>query len=347
MAEMEGMIKGAFAQALKNNRDKLNTKFAYARHAYPSLDGEAFKEHLQALVAPIIEAVDRVAPDGVEHCLLALYDFSLDLIGKGMLGAETRYPALMRGWHQLFAQFPHLLAADPATFAGAVSNALYNLSINQNTRPDFWINEMLRIGNACTGVQAFLEVGKIVAWRSGMAHYRDGALDSCLAIDPQLALEALCIREGEKASIEVIVEKLRRDPWLSPWVAASEAQNNKRLKIASVVGAFRGFGGLFISPPEVMLSDGDFYVFDNDNCWLMTADLFGATLHRYGAKIPNPDKWNQSGFTFDKGGMVKTGSQQLTFPELQMPSSFAANENTLAVTVPISFGVYLVALTEI
>jgi hypothetical protein len=347
MAEMEGMIKDAFAQALKNNRDKFNTKFAYARHAYPSLDGEAFKEHLQLMVAPIIESVHRVAPESVEKVLLALYDFSLDLIGKKMLGEQTRYPALMRGWHQLFAEFPNLLAKEPASFAGAVSNALYNLSINQNTRPDFWINEMLKVGKSCKDVQAFLEVGKVVAWRSGMAHYRDGALDACLAIDAELARAALCIKEESVTNLQAIVERLRNDPWLSPWVAASETNGNKRLKIASVVGAFRGFGGLFISPPEVVLSNGEFYVFDNESCWLMTADLFGATLHRIGATIPNPDKGGRTIFNFEKSGAVSAGNCQTTFPELQTPSSFAADEKTLAVTAPISFGVYLVALTEL
>jgi hypothetical protein len=345
MADMEGIKDGAFAQALKNNRDKLNTKFAYARHASQAIEAEAFKEHLRLMVAPIIEAVGRVAPKSVDEVLLTLYEFSLDLMSKGMLGAETRYPALLRGWNQIFAQFPHLLAQDPAKFAGSISNALYNLSINQNTRPDFWINEMLSLGWNCSDVQAFLEVGKIVAWRSGMAHYREGALDACLTMDAKLARAALCINDGSDTPMEVIVEKLQQDPWIAPWAASQEGQGNKRLKIASIVGAFRGFGGLFITPPEVFLSGSDFYVFDNEYCWLMTADLFGATLHRIGAYIPEPDKTKQQEFKIDKSGRVSRADYQMIFPELETPSSCAANETTLAVTVPISFGVYLVALT--
>lgn len=346
MAEMEGITNGAFAQALKNNRDKLNTKFAYARHASPTLEAEAFKEHLRLMVEPIVEAVNRVAPKNVDEVLIALYDFSLDLMSKGMVGAETRYPALMRGWNQIFAQFPHLLAQDPATFAGSISNALYNLSINQNTRPDFWINEMLSLGWNCSDVQSFLEVGKIVAWRSGMAHYREGALEICLTMDVKLARAALCINDGSDTPIEVVIERLKQDPWLAPWAASHEAQRNKRLKITSTVGAFRGYGGLFVSPPEVFLSNNDFYVFDNEYCWLMTADIFGATLHRVGTYIPEPDKTRGKDFKIDKSGRVNRADYQMIFPELQAPSSSAANEKTLAVTVPISFGVYLVALTE-
>ena len=346
MAEMEGINKGAFAQALKNNRDKLNTKFAYARHAYPAIEGEAFKEHLRLIVEPIVEAVNHVAPKQVDDVLMALYDFSLSLMSKGMVGAETRYPALQRGWNQIFVQFPHLLAQDPVRFAGSISNALYNLSVNQNTRPDFWINEMLSLGAHCSDAQSFLEVGKIVAWRSGMAHYREGALEACVTMDAKLVRAALCINDENRIPVETVVERLKQDPWLAPWAASQEAQGNKRLKIASIVGAFRGFGGLFVSPPEVFLSNSDFYVFDNEYCWLMTADLFGATLHRVGANIPEPDKTRSKDFNIDKSGRVRRADYQMIFPQLQTPNSFAANETTLAVTVPLSFGVYLVALTE-
>jgi hypothetical protein len=343
---MEGINQTAFAQALKNNREKLNTKFAYARHASPTIEGDAFKEHLRLIVEPVVEAVSRVAPKKVDEVLLAVYDFSLDLMSKGMVGAETRYPALLRGWNQIFVQFPHLLAQDPVRFAGAISNALYNLSINQNTRPDFWINEMLSLGRNCDEVQAFLDVGKIVAWRSGMAHYREGALEVCLTIDAKLARAALCIKDDSDTPVDFIVERLKQDPWLAPWAAGHERPGNRRLKITSMVGAFRGYGGLFVSPPEVFLSGSDIYVFDNEYCWLMTADLFGATLHRVGAYIPEPDKTGRKDFHIDNSGRVTKADYQMIFPELQTPSSFVANETTLAVTIPISFAVYLVALTE-
>jgi hypothetical protein len=206
---------------------------------------------------------------------------------------------------------------------------------------------MMRVGKNCQEVQHLLEVGKVVAWRSGMAHYRDGALDTCLNLDPQLARAALCISEANETPIDSIVFKLKGDPWLAPWSASQNAPREKELKIASVVGAFRGYGGLFISPPEVISSSGDFYVFDNENCWLMTADLFGATLHRLGTNLPDEDKSATSDFTIDKKGRVYKAQNHVPFPELISPTSFAANDSTLAVTLPHSFGIYLVAMKEV
>lgn len=333
-----------FAAALKNNRDKLNTKFAYARHAYPSLDGEALKEHLLLMVEPVIETVHKIAPDRVDETVVALYDVSLDLVGKGLMGAETRYPALVRGWQQLFHQLPHLLAQDPMRFAGSVMNALFNLSVAHNTRPTFWIDELLRIGKSCADLQAFLDAGKIVAWRSGMAHFRDGALDACLRLEPQFARDALSIADYADTPIEEVVAKLRQDPWLAPWAASDGQKREKELKIVSTVGAFRGFGGTFVSQPEVVSADGDFYVFDNENCWMMTADLFGATLHRIGATLPELTKSPRTDFKIDKAGNVLKGKQHASFPHLAGQTSSAANETTLAVTIPLSFGVYLIGM---
>ncbi len=335
-----------FVHALKENRDKLNTKFAYARHTYPKLDGDLALEHLRQMVAPVIDAVSRISISRAETVLVTLYELSLELLGKGMIGEKTRYPAMVKGWNQIFTQAAKLLAQEPLLFAGSVLNALYNLSISQGTRPNYWIDEMLRIGAECDTVQTYLEVGKIVAWRSGMAHYRDGALDACLNLEPKLARLSLAIKEDVKTPIDVIVERLHHDPWLSPWSANLGVKNEKRLKVASVVGGFRGFGGVFISPPEVVLSNDDFYIFDNESCWMMTADLFGATLHKVGANLPSLETTANNDFTIDKKGRVSKATYQAVFPELEAPSSFAANETTLAITLPVSFGVYLIALRE-
>ena len=337
----------AFVPVLRENRDKLNTKFAYARHTYPKLDGDVLLAHMQMMIAPIIDTVSRISLQRVEPVLLTLYDLSLELLGKGMIGTETRYPAMVKGWNRIFTQSANLLVQEPLLFAGSVLNALYNLSISQGTRPNYWIDEMLRIGAECNDVQTYLEVGKIVAWRSGMAHYRDGALDACLQLDPKLSRLSLSIKDDANTPTNVIIDRLRHDPWLAPWAANLGPKSERRLKIASVVGGFRGFGGVFVSPPEVVLSNGDFFVFDNESCWLMTADLFGATLHKVGANLPDLTKTNNDSFTIDKKGRVSKSPYQSDFPELEASSSFAADETTLAVTLPVSFGIYLVALKEV
>ena len=111
------------------------------------------------------------------------------------------------------------------------------------------------------------------------------------------------------------------------------------------VGAFRGFGGLFLSPPMVSYADGHFYVSAADQQWLLTADLFGATFHRADhALTPNRPK---SPFKIEKNGTVTQGAQTRQFPELENCKSWVADATTLAVTSPLSHAVYLIALTSL
>ncbi|HWP44721.1 MAG TPA: hypothetical protein VNO14_15845 [Blastocatellia bacterium] len=346
MASMEGLIAGPMAEALRQGRDRFNTRFAYARRSSPSLDQEAFAEHLRSVVRPIADAVFRVAPDKVYETVEALYDISLELVAKGFLGKEIRYPALLAGWTRLFVELPHLLASGPALFAGPVSNALYNLSVTAGARPAYWIDAMIGIGRNCSDVRDFLEAGKAVAWRSGMAHYREGALEACRNLSPEIARAALSIPDSNTGDLSAILDELAADPWLAPAVAARGEQANRRLKIVSAVGGFRGFGGFFRRPPEVVEIDGEIVASDGEEMWVIVADIFGATLHRAGSGLPARKTRGAPAFKIDKSGKVTKEASTAVFSELASPSSSASNHHTLAVTIPLSHAVYLVAMTS-
>ena len=338
------MIAGPLAETLRRGRDRLNTKFAYARRKYPALDEGVFIEHLRFVLAPVAEAVHNARPDRVDETIEALYDISLELTGKAYLGQKTRYTALVIAWRKLFPRLALLLAAEPARFASAVTNAVCNLSATPGARPTFWIDAMAEIGSRSADVSSFLEAGKVVAWRAGLAHYRQSALEAVKRIEPELARVALALPESSAAQLETIVGRLMIDPWLAPAAAVESEAREKHLRIVSVVGAFRGFGGGFVSPPKVALSEGEIVAFDNENCWAITADLFGATFHRIGNTMPEIDNKQRADFTIDKSGRVTKDSHSVTFAQLAEASSAASNEATLAVTIPHSHSVYLIAL---
>lgn len=345
MDSMERLIAGPLAETLRRARDRFNTKFAYARRKYPTLDEDVFIEHLRSVLAPIAESVHNARPDRVDETIEALYDISLELTGKAFFGRETRHTALMTAWRKLFPRLAFLLATEPARFASAITNAVYNLSATAGARPTFWIDAMIEIGSYCTKVDSFLEAGKVMAWRAGLAHYRQSALEAVKQIEPELARITLALPESSSAQIETIVERLITDPWLAPAAAAESEPRERRLRIVAVVGAFRGFGGVFVSPPEVALSEGEIVAFDNENCWAITADLFGATLRRIGNTLPEIEKQQRSDFTIDKSGRVTKDSRTAAFAQLAGANSTASTETTLAATIPHSHSVYLIALT--
>jgi hypothetical protein len=339
------MISGPFAQALAANRARFNARFAEARHFKPKLDADAFADHLRSVVAPIVEAVARENPAATAETVETLYDLSLDLIAEEFLGPASRYPAINEGWKTVLPSLPHHLASAPRTVIGAITNALYNLSLEPSARPSEWMNLMLKLAPLCPDVDSLLKAGQAAAWRSGLAHYRQGALEVCRALDPQIARAVLDISSTNTLPVTTILDQLQNSPWLNPSAIAQLPITNNQLQIVARVGAFRGFGGLFIAPPLVFPAGDHFIVTDGEGSWLLTADCFGATWHRTEAQPA--EKKSAARLAINRNGQVSVdGKPAKEFPELANSQSSAANATTLAVTTPLSHAVTLVAVVE-
>jgi hypothetical protein len=115
--------------------------------------------------------------------------------------------------------------------------------------------------------------------------------------------------------------------------------------VVARAGAFRGFGGLFVEPPVVAAAGEHFLVRSGGDCWLLTADAFGATFHR---ATPEESKDARPssvppGVTA-RGTTVSIDGARVDLPELGEINGVAANGTTLAVTSPLSHAVVLLAL---
>ncbi len=334
-------------EVLRRGRDRYNTKFAAARRTYKALSGEALGAHLRIVAEPIMAALaHEVSPVALDKTFDALYDISLELIGKEFFGAQTRYPVLLEGWLKILPAIPRLLADAPRRVAGAVTNALYNLSVQPKARPDFWQAEMLRLAPLCADAAMFLTVGQIAAWRSGLAHYRTGALAAARGLPENVARAALGLGP-DAPPVSQSLARLEADLWLDPARMKAAPGTRRWLQVMTAVSGFRGFGGEFLTPPRVAAYDGQIIVSDVENSWLLTADLFGATLHRLGPAItaPKAEKVNKA-FTINDAGRIEKGAESVTLRWLAGSNSQAAVDDTLAVTLPLSHSLFLVALLE-
>jgi hypothetical protein len=335
---------GAFAQFLKANRERCNAKFASARHFTPTLNGDVFSEHLVATVAPIVEAVAQAQPSAVNDVAEWLYDLSLDLLEQEFIGSHSRYPFIGEGWRTLLPALAKHIVAAPRQVIGAVTNALYNLSLTPTARPQEWIDDLIVLAPLCSDVSTLLSVGQILAWRVGLAHYRNGALALCKQLEPKLVLRILQLPANlSKPSAPDLLNRIIADPWLHPPTLAQANKAKQTLQIVAQVGAFRGFGGLFLSPPTVTVAGDQFIVRDGEQHWVLTADCYGATFHR---SEPATGDVDAGPFEVDRNGKVTLGRASQVFPELANCTSAADNHTTLAVTTPLSHAVFLVAVVN-
>ena len=335
MVAVEGLIAGPFAEALERNRTRFNALFAQTQLGARRVDGQEFAEVLQRTVRPVVEAVHAGEPGATDRAANELYELALELLSKNLLGPGSRNPAVAEVWRRLLPAIPQFVAQSPKLLAAAVTNAICNIP---ERSAGLWIEEMVAVSRICWKLGDFLGVGRVLGWKSGLPHHRHAALEECRRLPPDLALAALGAGSTSE-SIHDLLDRLTADPWLDPRPVSEAVQE---LRIVQVAGAFRGFGGLFRVPPSVVVVDGQFVAGDDEGMWILSADRFGVAFHRTGVLPVHPSA-EERVFSIDKRGKVSTSEGSAQFDELAGASGSASDGTTLAVTLPRSHHIYLVA----
>jgi hypothetical protein len=326
------MVSEPLAFVLRNGRDALNARFAAARRQYPALDGEAFRAFLETTVDPLAQATHAAAPDSLAEVVMAAYELGLELAGQRLVGSDARHPLIEQGWRALASTAVPLVARAPRLVLAAWCNALHQLATTPGARPGAWIDAMSALAPRCADPATFLKVGQVRGWLAGLAHYRQSALAVCDGLPEPLALAAV----GAAGSWAAVRDRLNRDPWFVPGGDGPGAQ---------LVGAFRGLGGLFRSPPRVALRAGQLVVNSAEDWWVLAADAFGATFHQ---ALPEE---RSAEFTtgLPTGVQVTEGSVEVRGRALDVPvagalTSVAADGVTLALTSSLSHAIVLLPL---
>ena len=343
MAAVGSLAETPLAGALARLREHCNARFAGMQAMGQPVDAAVFREHLLTVVAPIAEAVHRASAERLDAAVRALYDLSLDLLASGLLGPRSRHPEIERGWRTLLPAAAWLLAQQPEATIATITNALANLSAHPGARPRQWIDEMTPIASEARELATLRLAGHGIAWRCGMPRHRLRALDSCAALPPPLALRALGLPPTIDAErLPAALERLRDDRWLTPAAAFAPPVENRELKILALAGGFRGFGGLFRTPPVVTVDTaGNLIAHDHECSWSIIADAFGTSLERLATK---PASGPSARFELRGDGTIAFDGREAKYDFLTLASSSAANAETFAATIDRSHDIFLFGL---
>ena len=347
------MVSAALASILRSGRSDFNARFIAARRIYPDLNADAFAEFLRTAVDDVVCAVEGVRADRLAQVTMAAYDAALELVGQKVAGPgsglSSRLAAVEEGWRRILPRIASLVASAPDRLIPAVCNAIHQLASTPDARPRQWIEIMEELGPRCADTETFLKLGQVSAWRAGLAHFRQGAIAAADVLPEKLALAALGAKSDSRwADVRA---HLLANPWFDPATAATESPV---IRVVAQVGSFRGFGGLFVEPPLVVSTGEDFLSRSNNECWLLTADLFGATFHRASIEefesatreypLPSGLKIDGSRVTFNGNGNGSRDGNRFELLELGAITSAAANATTLALTSRLTHSIVLVAL---
>ena len=322
------MISPAFASILASGRAQFNARAAEARRRFPSLDLAAFGAFLHDGVDPLVLAVAATAPERVGGVTLAAYDMALELVGHGLAGPAAKNPFLNTVWRELAPRFSPLLATAPVDVLGMLSNAAIHIASVAGARPAQWQCELAAVAPQVGSVAQLRAVGQVLAWRAGVAHFRQGALAAADTLPPALALAAF---DEPGAQWPQVHAQLMDYPW------RGNAEGRE-------FGSFSGLGGDFGTPPQVRATNDGFVVRSAERHYLLVADAYGAVLH--GATAQEYEQANTgmpSSVRLD-GATVHIGARSIA---LDLPAgdiALAANAHTLAITSPWTHAIRLLPL---
>lgn len=335
------MVSDAFAAVLRARRNEFNARFAEARRQNSGAEPVAFGAFLETTADVVVRAVDRVLPNCVPDVAAVAYEVGLQLVSHRLAGPGARHGALDEAWRRILPAAATLVAEAPRRVLPAMSNAAHHLAAAPGARVSAWIEALERLAPRCPDADTLLTLGQVAAWRAGLAHYRESALAAADTLPESLALSALDAVEG--ACWPTIRARLRAEPWFDPSRPVQEERSSDALSVAATVGAFRGFGGLFTEPPRVRAVGEWLYVQSGDEFWVLTADVFGATLHR----VP-VDAVASASLRLDLPPEVKVTRRGVEWRKRVLdtrafgdPTSVATTSTTLAVTCSASHHVIL------
>jgi hypothetical protein len=332
---MSALASPAFAAALRAERDVYNQKFAEARRRRPDLDARAFAEFLREPAAAVVESATRVAPGAASAVAHAVYDAALVLVSERLAGPAGRHAVIGEAWRRLLPLVPGLVADQPVRVIASLTNAVLKLAVTPGARPREWLDRMASVAAQLPSVGDLLTAGQVAGWRAGLAHLGEGALAAADRLPPQLPPLLL---GAPKLEWQALRDRLLQDPWWDPAAPLHAA----RPRGVATVGAFRGFGGLFVEPPRAVAVDGRLYLAAAGECWQLCADAFGATFHRAEpASIARPSPNPQLELGPDR---VSFAGHRLGLPPIGRVTSAAIAGSTLAVTGHLTHSVALYAL---
>lgn len=336
------MIKGVLALELSARQGEYNSRFHAMRRVYPGLHAAEFSFFLAEDAQPVADAASMHGGRTPREICEALYDFGIEALGSRMFSAAAGLRGL---WRNIMLSYIRYFIVDPVSFPRIAANAIYNLSLTSYNSAAAWEKTLVSLAGHAGNKEELLDYGKALAWRCGLAHYRDSALDLIKKFQPPVQRIILGIPEivagNELASV---LNSLEGDPWFHPQDHPLPAGGAARhLEMVSSAGGFRGFGGPFISPPLVETVEGRIVAYDGKLSFIISADIYGTTLTKVDPSLLAGGGPVCRG-TINSAGAAEFGGLKGDFHELAGASSFACSTFTMAVTIPESHHLFLIAV---
>lgn len=330
------MLSSALINVLAAGRSQFNARVAEIRRRHAGFDTAAFATFVESGIDPVVRAVHAVASERTARAAVAAYDIALELVSQRLAGPGARLPWVNRVWEHLAPRYASLLAAEPEEVLGALTNAVVHLSTVTGVNVARWMTLMEGSSPHAGTLIELHALGQIVAWRSGMAHFRGGALQAAERLPEATALVALGAAGNRR--LNEVLDAHHASPW---WDESAGQMCSNGIEY----GQFTGFGGAFVRPPEVRACSDGFLVRSGERVACLIADAYGAVLMpAVSGTFVNAASEVVSPVVRRTGSQLRIHTRQY---DLDLPAdglALTCNTHTVAITSPYTHAVRLLPL---
>ena len=228
---------------------------------YGNLPAHVIANWMVEVVEPIVKETISLnsAPEKVHEVVKALYQESLKLIGSG---SALRYKDEYAAAWLLMAQMPNLVLKFPIKTILLLNDVLLNFHMYAPEKITDWCKLISNSSSEIKTIEDFKSVGRIYAWKCGLAHLRIRLKTDFGELSENLQQIVSNTLDSDKNTIQLF-----EHPW-----------TNNNTNFEGVQGGFKGETGFFENPPKLAQIDGNIFATDSISSYALFADQFGKIL---------------------------------------------------------------------
>lgn len=323
MAAMEKISLSQLIVELSDNSALYNQWYKESEMKYGNISSQTLANWMVDVVEPIVEATVALnsATEKVHEVVKALYLEALKLIGSGL---AIRYEDEYKAAWLLMAQMPNLVVKFPTKTISLLNDVLLNLHMYAPEKTMYWCKLIVSSRVEIKTIEDFKIVGRIYAWKCGLAHLRIRLNGDFAELSENLQRTILQNLGSDKTA-----DDLFENPW-----------SNRNIKFEGVQGGFVGTTGFFEHPPKLAQIGEHIFVSDSKSSYALFADQFG--------KVLLPANAVDAAYIVSKAKQLDTSEKWIEKVNAEMDtstiSSNVATKDTLFFTLQNSYFLYVYSL---
>lgn len=323
MAAMEKISLPQLIAELSDHSALYNQWYKESEMKYGTIPSQTLANWIVEVVEPIVEATIALnsASEKVHEIVKALYLETLKLIGSGL---AIRYEDEYKVAWLLMAKMPNLVVKFPIKTILLLNDVLLNLHRYAPEKTSYWCKLIESNTVEIKTIEDFKIVGRIYAWKCGLAHIRTRLKADYAALSENLQHTILQNLGSDKTAYDLF-----ENPW-----------SNSNTKFEGVQGGFVGNTGYFEHPPRLAQIGEHVFVSDSKSSYALFADQFG--------KVLLPANAVDAAYIVSKAKQLDTSEKWIEKVNAEMDtstiSSVVATKDTLFFTLQNSYFLYVYSL---